>query len=194
MTRRGGATLARGRIPGKRPAPPRLWLMTDEARGGAPLAAARRLPPGAGVVLRHYRAPRRRALARALARLCRRRGLALAVGADPRLAAFLGAGLHLPRWARPAGARAPLVTLAVRGARDARRALEARADLLLLSPAFATPSRPGARPLGPVRFGLLARALPAPAAALGGIDAAAARRLRGVAPAALAGVRLGGAE
>ena len=65
----------------------------------------RRLPRGlCGVVLRDDAAPGRAALGRALARLCRARGLALSVAGDWRLAAALGAGLHLRGGRRPAGA------------------------------------------------------------------------------------------
>ncbi len=73
-----------------------LWLFTDARRLPDPLAAAARLPRGlAGVVLRHDGEPGRAALGRALARLCRRRRLALVVAGDVRLAAALGAGVHL---------------------------------------------------------------------------------------------------
>ena len=66
-----------------------LWLFTDMVRLPDPFAAVSRLPRGAGVVLRDDRDADR------LARLCRARGLALVVAGDARLAARLGAGLHL---------------------------------------------------------------------------------------------------
>ena len=60
----------------------------------------------------------------------------------------------------------------------ARRA--SRADLFIVAPVFATATHPEARPLGPLRFGLLARQLPGPVAALGGITPDSARRLSGL--------------
>lgn len=176
--------------------------MTDVARGGDPVAAASRLPPSrvrgcgpgwAAVVLRHDGVAGRERLAAVLARLCRSRGLRLVVARDVRLAARLGAGLHLadgmPRplcW-RPR--RGALLTIAAHGARALRRAKALGADLALLSPLFPTPSHPGAAALGPVRFAALARRAGLPVAALGGIAggwrAVAARRAGAVAFAAV---------
>lgn len=80
---------------------PRLWLFTDSVRLPDPVSAARRLPMGrAGVVFRHDGDAGRLALGLALARVCRARRLALVVAGDVRLAARLGAGVHLRggRW------------------------------------------------------------------------------------------------
>jgi thiamine-phosphate pyrophosphorylase len=167
----------------RRPAAlPPLILVTDRRRLADPLAAAARLPRGSAVLLRHYCDPDRARLAAALARLCRKRGLVLLVGADARLAARIGAGgLHLPealvarrRWRRRPGW---LVTAAAHGEAAVRRAARAGVDACLLSPVFATASHPGARALGPVRFARLAHRAAVPVYALGGIDMRSARRL-----------------
>ena len=82
----------------RRAALPPLWLFTDEVRLPDPRSAVARLPKGlAGVVLRHDVAAERCALGSDLARLCRARRLVLVVAGDPRLAAALGAGLHIRR-------------------------------------------------------------------------------------------------
>ncbi|MDE2334778.1 MAG: thiamine phosphate synthase, partial [Rhodospirillales bacterium] len=61
---------------------PVLWLFTDR-RGPDPLEFARTAPRGlCGIVLRDDAAPDRADLARRLARLCRARGLALAIAGD----------------------------------------------------------------------------------------------------------------
>ena len=167
-----------------------LWLFTDAQRLPDPLAAAARLPRGlGGVVLRHDgMAADRVALGRALARLCRARGLALSVAADWRLAACLGAGLHLRggRWPAAAPRYLQAVTSSAHGVADLRRARRAGA-LAFLSPAFATASHPGAPPLGPCRWGLLARRGFWGVAALGGIDGRTVRRLPGCAGAGAIG-------
>lgn len=170
--------------------------MTDESRGGDPLAAAARLPPGAAVILRHDGAAGRAALARALARLCRSRRIALLVARDATLALSLGAGLHLAEGMRPPapfrlrrrGRRRPLLTIAAHGAAALAAARRMGADLALLSPLFPTESHPGAPALGPVRFARLARAGGIRVAALGGVTAgrvAAARAARAAAVAAI---------
>ncbi|MEQ9447552.1 MAG: thiamine phosphate synthase, partial [Rhodospirillaceae bacterium] len=127
--------------------------MSDEARLPDPTAAASRLPRGSGVILRHYASSHRDTLANDLAQLCKRRGLALFVGEDWRLAARVGAdGVHLPARALaaglPAGARLWLrrrrarLTIAAHGERDLRRAAAMHADAVLLSPVFRTTSHP----------------------------------------------------
>jgi thiamine-phosphate pyrophosphorylase len=160
---------------------PALLLLTDEVRLPDPLAAAARLPRGAGVILRHYGAPDRAALAARLAALCRRRGLVLLVAEDWRLAAAVRAdGVHLPERTqrRFRVRRGWLLTAAAHSAPALVRAARLGARAALLSPAFPTSSHPGRPALGPTRFARLAQAAPLPVYALGGVTAARARRLR----------------
>jgi thiamine-phosphate pyrophosphorylase len=151
------------------------------------------LPRGAGVVARGL-AP---GLLRPVARLARQRGLRLLVAGDGRAALALGAGLHLPDrreslgllpflLARRAGPGHLILAMAAHGGqRGAARARRLKPDCLFLSPLFATQSHPGAPALGPLRWAILARGLPAPCMALGGITAtrlgAVPRRAAGVA-------------
>jgi thiamine-phosphate pyrophosphorylase len=147
-----------------------------------------RLPAGlAGVVLRDDGA-NRAVLARAIARLCRARRLSLAVAGDWRLAASLGAGLHVRGGRRPAGAPRWLavVTSSAHGVVELRRATRLGA-LAFLSPAFPTASHPGAAGLGPCRWGLMARRAGGPVAGLGGVDGRSVRRLPGCAGAGAIG-------
>ena len=173
---------------------PALVLMTDEARLADPLPAARALPAGSGVILRHYGAPERASLARRLAAIARRRGLVLLVGEDPALARRVGAhGVHLPeRSIGRAGAvrwqREWLITAAAHSPAALRAAAAAGADAALLSPVFATASHPDVRALGPQRFAALARASPLPVYALGGVDGTRARLLQGSGAVGIAGI------
>ena len=173
---------------------PALLLMTDEARLADPLPAARALPAGSGIILRHYGAPERAALARQLAAIARRRGLFLLVGEDPALARRVGAhGVHLPERAVRRAAvvrwqRHWLITAAAHSPAVLRLAAAAGADAALLSPVFATASHPDVRALGPQRFAALVQASPLPVYALGGIDVARARLLQGSGAAGIAGI------
>jgi thiamine-phosphate pyrophosphorylase len=145
-----------------------------------PRPSAARLPRGlAGIVLRHDGEPGRAALGRDLARICRARRLALVVAGDTRLAAALGAGVHLRagRWPCVLRRRHFLITSSAHGRADLLRAHRAGAELAFLSPAFPTLSHPGVAALGPTRWTYLARAARRPVAALGGIDGAGVRRL-----------------
>lgn len=160
--------------------------MTDDARLPDPLAAARALPSGSLVILRARDAARRGTLAAQLRELAWARGLILLVADDPALAARLGVnGLHLPE----ARAREAAHWRALRpgwfitaAAHSLRAALAApRADAILLSPVFRSDSHPDAPALSPVRARLIARALPAPIFALGGVTARNATLLPGFA-------------
>lgn len=163
---------------------PALLLLTDAGRLPDPIPAMRRLPRGAGVVLRHYEVPERTRLARQLAAICRMRDLVFLVAGDGALAAEVGAdGLHLPEalagrarvWRR----RRPewLITAAAHGLPALLGAGACGADAALLSPVFATASHPDARALGPLRFARMVRASRIPVYALGGVNRHTAPRL-----------------
>jgi thiamine-phosphate pyrophosphorylase len=150
---------------------PRNWLLTDERQGEALWDAIARLPPGTGVVVRHYTLPEpeRQALARAIAE----RGLFVAyAGTD--------------KQARAAGAHASYGTRSstlprlhpVHNAREIARAERTGAALLLLSPVFPTRSHPRAQVLGPRRFARMAQNARTPVIALGGMTPKRFERLR----------------
>ena len=171
--------LAWGRAAARRSTHPVLWLFTDILRLPDPRQATARLPKGiAGVVLRHDAHPGRAAIGRDLARICRARRLALVVAGDVRLAAALGAGVHLRggRWPGP-GRRRGLITSSAHSLPDLRRARRAGAAIAFLSPAFPTASHPGEAALGPCRWAFLAMHAGMPVAALGGIAGTSVRRL-----------------
>ena len=165
---------------------PPLWFFTDRNRVADPLSVMTRLPAGAGVILRDYDAPDRAALAAALSRTAREKGLMLLVGRDGKLALDVGAhGVHLPE-AFAADARALkdkhphlVVTAAAHSLSALQKAGRAGADAAFLSPIFATASHPGTTTLGPVKAGLMVRQATLPVFGLGGIDARTAPRLRG---------------
>jgi thiamine-phosphate pyrophosphorylase len=164
---------------------PALILMTDQARLPDPAAAARSLPRGSAVILRHTDMRTRATLGRALVEIARERGLLLLVAGDSRLAADIGAhGLHLPearareaaywRALRPSW----LITASAHSARGLAVARSAGADAALLAPVFATSSHPDREPLGVVRVRLMAARAGLPVYALGGINAQTIARLR----------------
>ena len=148
---------------------PSLWLMTDERLGDGLWTALRRVPPGAGVVFRHYSLPpaERMKLWLTVRRRARARGLVV-----------LNAGRLLPGADGAHGGSRP-TSAPAHDRREALAALRAGAVLLFVSPVFATRSHPGARGIGPVAAGRIARGLGVPAVALGGMDARRWRQVRG---------------
>lgn len=170
-----------GRVLSRRSVLPRLWLFTDARRLPDPLPAIARLPVGrAGVVFRHDGARDRANLGRAVAQLCRARRLILVVAGDSRLAAALGAGMHLRGGRFPDSRRPPgILTSSAHDVRQVRLAAQVGAKVIFLSPAFPTASHPGSAALGPLRWSAIARHAPrrAVVAALGGVDGGSVRRL-----------------
>jgi len=158
---------------------PTLWLMTDERQGEALWRALERLPRGAGVVFRHHSTAlrERKGLFARVRKVARRNRLVLVLAGPASLAAAWKAdGVHgRGRDRRPT--RRLIRTAPVHDMIELRAAERAGADLLFLSPVFATRSHPGERTLGPVGFGRLARAARRRVVALGGMTERHARRL-----------------
>ncbi len=158
-------------MPRRQPVP-LLWLMTDERLGDDLWRAVARLPRGAGVVFRHHATPigERRALFARLLRVARARGLVLVRAGAVAMRGEMGT--H-----RSGGAG--LVTWPVHALREAGAARRAGAEVVFVSPVFATRSHPGAVGLGVVRAALLARHCTGVRVALGGMDARRFRVVRG---------------
>lgn len=174
---------------------PALILMTDDKRVPDPLAAARSLPKGAAVLLRHRNTCERARLGEALLRLARQSDLLLLIAGDPALASRLGAdGVHFPESQlasiAPCRTRHPgwILTAAAHSEHALLRASRCGADAALLAPLFRTKSHPERREFGLTRFRLLAASAPIPVYALGGITAANAGRLAGASIAGIAAI------
>jgi thiamine-phosphate pyrophosphorylase len=163
-------------------APFSLAFLTDRTRIPHPEIVARVLPKGTAIILRDYDWAGRDGLARRLKTICSARGLYLLIGADIALAHSINAdGFHRPSWcdARIAPGADLIKTVACHSKEDLKHVAKDNADLALLSPAFATPSHPGAPTLGPAAFKNMARASPVPVLALGGVDETNAEALIG---------------
>lgn len=170
---------------------PALFFFTDPERTPNPEHVVRRLPRGTAVVYRHFGAADREVVARSLAQLCRTRGLALLIAADPDLALKVRAdGVHWPENRLPVrrGDAARLVTAAAHSIESAERAASFGADACILAPVFPTQSTSGHRPLGVFRASQIARAARVPVIALGGVNHRTAFRLVGRGFAGLAAV------
>jgi len=164
---------------------PTLWLLSDERTGTAGLlGGAARLPRGSGIILRHYATPaaERKKLFGQLRWIARRRGLLLLLAGAAADARRWGAdGVHAPaRGRRSPGTRPPgaIRSASVHNLAELRRAERQGADIVFLSPLFATRSHPGAPPLGVVRFAAMAGRAQVPVMALGGVGRRHVRLIR----------------
>ncbi len=160
---------------------PRAWFMTDPKRVSRPERIAANLPPGLGVIYRHFNSKDRFSEGEALARICKRRRLILLVSADPELARRLGAdGVHWPearlRGVRPHNPRW-IETASAHSRRAITRAARMDIDAVLVSAAFASASVSAGAPIGVARFRILTRDARLPLYALDGITHANAARV-----------------
>jgi thiamine-phosphate pyrophosphorylase len=151
---------------------PKIWLMTDERFSDGLLSAIKALRFGSGVIFRHYGVPEleRRKLFLCVRRICRQRGHVLILaGTELQAIRWRAAGFH----GRQNQRRSKLLRSApVHDRHELSSARRNGADLVLISPLFATGSHPGARPMGKPRFNALAaQSGKAAVIALGGMTA-----------------------
>ena len=165
---------------------PRLWLLTDPDRLADPVAAARGLPAGSGIIYRSFGHPNAELEARALVKLSKDRDLVLLIGADARLAARVGAdGVHLPErmmaLAPRLRARHPgwILTTAAHNQYALAKAKALKLDGAFVSAVFPSQSPSAGAPMGPVRLARLVQDADLPVMALGGITAKTGQRLVG---------------
>ena len=159
---------------------PRLWLLSDARNDGALEGALTRLPRGSGFIYRHYHLPPEERVERfnTLARIARAKGHVLVLADSALTAREWGAdgiyGAPLALYPR----RDDLLRLATaHSMAEIAQARRVGAHAVLLSPAYATKSHPGAPSLGPVRWRLLAAQAGLPVIALGGMNPRNAHRL-----------------
>ena len=148
--------------------------MTDERMGDDLWVALRRVPPGSGVVFRHYATPagERRAMLRRVKRVAVARGLVVVVAGASSIAAN---GVHGRVRAR---ARSGIRTWPAHDRAEALAGQRAKADALFVSPVHATRSHAGVSGLGAARAMRIARGLGIPVIALGGMDESRWRKIQ----------------
>lgn len=143
----------------KKPIPraniPRIWMMTDPRIGDGLTRAVQRMPMRSGVIFRHYdlEAIARKALFQKIRRICRRRGhILLLAGNRAELRNWQVDGWHGSSRIVDQG----MNSVSVHNVSEIAQARRNRADIMLISPVFATRSHPGQRPLGLMQFQRLA--------------------------------------
>ncbi len=168
---------------------PQLWLFSDERLQNRLVYVVASLPVGSGVVFRHDDLPphARYRLFRRVMRAARARQLTILLADRPATACRWGAhGVHMRH--HLAGQSAAhgvmgrrdglILSMPVHDCGEAVRARKMGADLVFISPLYATRSHDGAPHLGRAAWLRLARSVGgAHLAALGGMSAASARAL-----------------
>lgn len=168
--------------------PPALFL-TDPDRTPHPEQIAGGLPQGWGMIYRHFGAEDRTLVAGRLAALCRDRGLAFLIAADPALAELTGAdGVHWPHKLRDQAAlwrkRFRLQTVSAHNQKELAEVQDLPVDAVILSAVFPSSSPSAGKALGVPGFHTLVSASRLPVYGLGGVtpeNAAEISRFAGLA-------------
>lgn len=175
---------------------PGLWVLTDPGRHAHPLDLLEYVPPGSGLIYRHFGADDRHDIAAALRAATLARKITLLVSSDLTLARSVGAdGVHWPERmlataysARARGAD-EIFTCSAHSEAAIHRAFRAGMDAALVSSVFPSGSPSAGPPISPRRIALLAQRSPLPLIALGGVHKKTLGRLanRGLAGCAMVG-------
>ena len=168
---------------------PPLVFVTDEKRSPDPKKNISQLPPGSGVLFRHYNYHKRNELALSLRSICDDLSLTLIIADDLQLAIDVKAdGLHLPEYRLKSPSKGVFkwrrnnnvfLTAATHSSRTTLKALRLNLDAVFLSPIFRSASHPEVRPLGLMRFMQICNTINIPIYALGGINDRSAKKLPG---------------
>ena len=175
------------------PVLPPLLFFTDPDRAPRPWETAARLPPGSGVVFRHFGQADAAGTAGRLREATLARNGLLLIGLDAELAERVDAdGVHLPERAldQAEALRAARPDWCITAATHADVLPAASSlDALIMSPVFPPGGLSADRPaLGLTGFGASVRAAPRPVYALGGVNSGNVRSLIGSGACGLAGV------
>jgi len=154
---------------------PPILALTDPARTPDPVALAKALPRGSGLIYRHFGTEDRHRTALSLSKIAARRNLSLLIGNDPGLALAVRAqGVHWPEanmhLARHWKNRFAIMTCAVHSRRALTKAKQADLSAALLSSVFPSQSPSAGQAIGPLAFRQLARESKLPLYALGGLN------------------------
>jgi thiamine-phosphate pyrophosphorylase len=162
-----------------------LIILTDPVRLPDPIALATHLPTGCTLIYRHFGAPDTKEVSAKASLICQSRGLIFLTSCDDNVQPGPHDGVHFPErmHARIADWRAAMpgsvFTAAAHSEAAAHAALKAGANAVLLSPVFKTNCDGANTALGPEGFARIAKAVPGPIFALGGITAENANLLQG---------------
>ena len=98
-------------------------------------------------------------------------------------------GIHYPQWLQSSLVkRNAIKSISVHSGKDIRKSINIRANLIFISPVFATTSHKNKNGLGIIKLGLLVKLFKVPVIALGGINNDNVSKLRGLPISGCAGI------
>lgn len=161
---------------------PPLFFLTDPERTPDPVSVAKTLPPGSGIIYRHFGRPDRFETAHSLAKAAQQIHGSLLIAADPVLAKHVGAdGVHWPEVrlteSRAWRGRFRIQTASAHSRRAIWKAHLAMMDAVFVSSVFPSVSPSAGSPMGPARLRQLCQTAALPIYGLGGITGTNAMRI-----------------
>jgi thiamine-phosphate pyrophosphorylase len=162
-----------------------LIVLTDPLRLPDPIALATYLPTGCTLIYRHFGAPNAKEISAKASNICQNRGLIFLISCDNNVRPGPHDGVHFPEHMHAHIAEWRTImpdsvfTAAAHSKTAALAVLAAGANAVLLSPVFDTKCDGANAALGPEGFARIAKAVPGPVFALGGINVENAKELSG---------------
>ena len=167
--------------------PPNIWLFTDSIKTLDPVKLAKNLPTKSGVIIRHYKSKNKETIIKNILNIKKRKALTVLIAGKYRKNLNVD-GNHLPKWVNYSRNVNKITSISVHAAKDIRKSINLKADLVFISPVFMSSSHDSKQHLGTIRLGLLARLFKKDVIALGGINKNNIARLRSLPISGCAGI------
>jgi thiamine-phosphate pyrophosphorylase len=168
---------------------PNLWLFTDSLKTLKPIELSKRLPKKSGLVIRHYNSKNKTIILKDILHIKKRRMFTVLISGKYKRGLNID-GNHFPQWANPINNGNKITSMSFHHAKDIRKSINLKADLIFISPVFPSTSHKNKQCLGVIKLGLMARLFKKHVIALGGINNKNITRLRSLPISGCAGIEL----
>ena len=159
---------------------PYVWFLTDSIKTKTPLETSRKLPANSGILIRSYNIQNKDIIIKNIINLKKRKLHTVLVSGRHKSHSNVD-GVHLPSWLNSSFfINKKLISMSAHGARDIRKSINIKADIIFISPIFDTTSHPESKNIGVIKLGLMAKLFKKPIVALGGINNNNISRLKGL--------------
>lgn len=148
---------------------PYIWYLTDDIKTKNPCFTISHLPKKNGIIIRKYNTKQKYKNIKNLIKSARKNLLTVLIAGNIFQFPFSN-GSHIPRWIYKKPKNNKIISTSVHSARDIKKCINIKADLVFVSPVFKTTSHLHQNTLETVKLGLLARKFKIPVIALGGIN------------------------
>jgi len=166
---------------------PNLWLFTDSHKTLKPVELSKSLPMKSGVIIRNYKSKNKKNIIKDILNVKKRRMLTVLISGEYKRGLNID-GNHFPQWANPITNGNKITSMSFHHAKDLRKSINLKADLIFISPVFPSTSHKNKQCLGVIKLGLMARLFKKNVIALGGINNKNISRLRSLPISGCAGI------